>query len=69
MVDNAIVFPDNIISIGMEIFDSITRQICYVYGKNVQRIGKSAFYNNIYIQFVKFPNLFELLDYAFVSCY
>ena len=73
IVDNAIVFPDNILSVQNfaldHTFNSNPELIYFVYGKNVQIIGWSAFSSNKNLRIIRFPNLLEIEDNAFLKCY
>ena len=47
IVDNAVVFPDNVIFVENFAFDHIPELIYFIYGKNVKTIGYSAFHENM----------------------
>ena len=65
IVDNAIIFPDNIKTIDDYVFNNIPEQVNYVYGKNVEYLGEFAFSCNKYLRIARFPNLEEIEDSAF----
>ena len=60
IVNNTIVFPDNILSVEDYAFDDIADQIHFVYGKNVQIIGEYVFYNSKSLRIARFPSLLEM---------
>ena len=69
IVDNAVVFPDNIISVEDEAFYfNFFGPIRFAYGKNVQIIGKSIICGSD-LQIARFSNLLEIGDDAFCDCY
>ena len=43
IVDNVVVFPDNILSVEDDALSNISVSIYFVYGTNVQTIGRCAF--------------------------
>ena len=69
IVDNVIVFSDNILSIEDYRFHLIDELTLFIYGKNVHTIGKCNFCKNENLKFARFPNLIEIKDDAFSDCY
>ena len=56
-MDNAIVFPDNVLVIEDYAFDYIPDYILFIYGNNVQIIGQWVFNNLKNIKIARFPIL------------
>ena len=65
IIDNAVVLPDNILSVEDKAFRAISEQIYFIHGNNVQIIGESAFQFTKNIRSVRFPNLLEIKDGGF----
>ena len=64
IVENVVVFPDNILSVDDEAFNDMPESFFSVYGRNVQRIGQLAFAVTK-LQRAKFYNLLEIDNFAF----
>lgn len=63
-----VILGENVIAIGDEAFYRGSSSLKTISGKNVKKIGASAFYGSRQLQNTFFPNLTEIGKIAFYSC-
>lgn len=63
-----VILGENVIAIGDEAFRYGSSSLKTISGKNVKKIGASAFYDSRQLQSTDFPNLTEIGKFAFLSC-
>jgi hypothetical protein len=67
VVQNCLVFPNNIITIDNDVYCEYKTDIFYIYGLNVISIGYNTFAYNLRVVKATFPSLTNIDDGAFIS--